>query len=243
MSHVSRLTKEGDGFFLFPNHTVYDLAGIEQLDYLDLFRKFAYSYGEMSSYKLDHVANVVLGERKLSYEEHNNLYSLYKKDFQKFIDYNIRDVQLVERLDEKLDLIALAMTMAYRGGVNYSDTFGTTAIWDSIIYRHLYSKNVAIPPKTHQIKRPYPGAYVKEPKPGMYNWVMSFDLKSLYPNIIIQYNMSPETVVAGLVPNVDVDSILNKQVASAELGYTLAPTGQRFRKDKEGFIPNIIKEE
>ena len=111
----------------------YEMSGIQQLDYYDLFRKFGYAYGQQESYKLDNIANVVLGEKKLSYEEHGNLLNLYKSDFQKFIDYNIKDVQLVDRLEEKMGLITLAMTMAYRGRVNYSETFGTT----SVSYTHL----------------------------------------------------------------------------------------------------------
>jgi DNA polymerase elongation subunit (family B) len=178
----------------------YEMMGIQQLDYYDLFRKFGYAYGQQESYKLDHIAHVVLDEKKLSYEEHGNLHTLYKHDFQKFIDYNIKDVQLVDRLEEKMGLITLALTMAYRGGVNYSETFGTTSIWDSIIYRLLFQEQVAVPPKLAQVKEKYPGAYVKDPMTGMHDWVCSFDLNSLYPNIIVQYNMSPETIIDGNIP-------------------------------------------
>ena len=111
--------------------TAYELKGIAQLDYLDLFQKFGYSYGPQESYKLDHIAHVVLGEKKLSYEEYGSLHTLYKHNFQKFIDYNIKDVELVDRIEDKMGLITLCMTMAYQGGVNYNDTFGTTAIWDT----------------------------------------------------------------------------------------------------------------
>ena len=154
-------------------------------------RKFTYNtLGQQESYRLDHIAHVVLGEGKLSYEEHGSLYTLYKTDFQKFIDYNIKDVELVEKLDEKLDLISLVLTMAYRGGVNYNDTLGTTNIWDTIIYRILNEKKIAVPPKAEKPKTAYPGGYVKEPQVGSHDWVCSFDLNSLYPNIIVQYNMS-----------------------------------------------------
>lgn len=114
--------------------TAYELKGISNLDYLDLFKKFGYSYGPQESYKLDHIAHVVLGEKKLSYEEYGNLHTLYKHNHQKFIDYNIKDVELVDRIEDKMGLITLCMTMAYKGGVNYNDTFGTTTIWDTIIY-------------------------------------------------------------------------------------------------------------
>ena len=221
----------------------YEMAGIQQLDYYDLFRKFGYSYGQQESYKLDHIAYVVLGENKLSYEEHGNLHTLYKHDFQKFIDYNIKDVQLVDRLEEKMGLITLAMTMAYRGGVNYSETFGTTSIWDSIIYRLLYKEQVAVPPKVVKAKEKYPGAYVKDPKTGMHDWVCSFDLNSLYPNIIVQYNMSPETIINGAIPGVDVESLLNDKADLSEVGdRAVSATGLTFRKDQQGVIPKIIEQ-
>lgn len=220
----------------------YELAGIEQLDYYDLFRKFGYAYGQLESYKLDHVAHVVLGDNKLSYEEVGNLQNLYKQDHQKYIDYNIKDVQLIDRLEEKMGLITLAMTMAYRGGVNFSETFGTTGIWDSIIYRLLYREQVAVPPKVNQIKEKYPGAYVKDPMTGMHKWVCSFDLNSLYPNIIVQYNMSPETIVNGAIPGVNVESILDGQDFILEDDYAVAASGLQFRKDHQGVIPKIIKQ-
>jgi len=220
----------------------YEMAGIEQLDYYDLFRKFGYAYGQLESYKLDHVAYIVLGDKKLSYEEVGNLQNLYKQDHQLYIDYNIKDVQLIDRLEEKMGLITLAMTMAYRGGVNYSETFGTTSIWDSIIYRLLYKEQVAVPPKKAQIKEKYPGAYVKDPMTGMHNWVCSFDLNSLYPNIIVQYNMSPETIVDGAIPGINVDSLLSGADYIQEDDYAVSATGLQFRKDQQGVIPKIIKQ-
>ena len=222
-------------------HIAYELVGIQQLDYYDLFQKFGYSYGQQESYKLDHIAHVVLGERKLSYEEHGSLYSLYKEDYQKFVDYNIKDVELVDRLEEKMGLITLAMTMAYRGGVNYADTFGTVQIWDSIIYRLLKRMQVAVPPRKRQTKVKFPGAYVKDPQVGLHDWVVSFDLNSLYPNLIVQYNMSIETMVNGRIPGVDVDSILDNSSKQNPDDTTMAANGIRFTKDRQGIIPTIIK--
>ena len=187
----------------------YEMMGIQQLDYYDLFRKFGYAYGTLESYKLDHVAFIVLGDKKLSFDEVGNLQNLYKQDHQLYIDYNIKDVQLIDRLEEKMGLITLAMTMAYRGGVNYSETFGTTSIWDSILYRLMYKDQTVVPPKVAKIKEKYPGAYVKDPMTGKHDWVVSFDLNSLYPNIIVQYNMSPETIIDGAIPGINVDAILN----------------------------------
>ena len=220
----------------------YDLKGIQTLDYLELFQKFGYSYGPQESYKLNHIAYVVLGEKKLSYEEFGSLKNLHREDYQKYIDYNIKDVQLIERLEEKMGLITLAMTVAYKGGVNYSDTFGVTAIWESIIYRKLNSQKV-VPPvggASPGGKTSFAGGYVKDPQVGMHDWVVSFDLNSLYPNLIVQYNMSPETLVNQSEPE-GVDYYLNidKQVESQ---FAVTANGSTYRKDRDGVIPTIIED-
>jgi DNA polymerase elongation subunit (family B) len=221
----------------------YVIEGIEHLDYLEVFKKFTLNtLGQQESYRLDHIAHVVLGDRKLSYEEHGNLYTLHREDYQKFIDYNVKDVELVHRIDEKLDLISLVLTMAYRGGVNYGDTLGTTAIWDSIIYRILNKRKIAVPAKVEKPKTSYPGGYVKEPQVGAHDWVCSFDLNSLYPNIIVQYNMSPETVMDGFVEGVSVERYLDGSVFMGDKGYSVAPTGVKFTHEKEGVVPAVIKE-
>lgn len=160
--------------------------------------------------------------------------------FQKGIDYNIKDVELVDRFENKLGLVTLAMTMAYRGGVNYSDTFGTTMIWDTIIYRDLMNKNIVVPPNKETSKVGYIGGYVKEPQIGLHNWVCSFDLNSLYPMSIVQWNMSPETIIDDLAPGFDVESCLNKKVEIPNKDYAIAANGSMYRKDKEGVIPSIV---
>lgn len=215
----------------------YDIVGVSQLDYMELFIKFGYSYGAQESYALNHIAYVVLGETKLSYEEYGNLYNLYKQNHQLFIDYNIKDVELIERLEDKMGLITLAVTIAYKGGVNFQDTFGTTAIWDSIIYRELHKCKIAIPPAVEKMKMEYPGGFVKEPQVGMHEWVCSFDLNSLYPNLIVQYNMSPETIV-GVTEKGGVDYYLNDQTTCST--YATAANGCTFNCEKQGIIPKII---
>lgn len=217
----------------------WDLQGIAQLDYLELFKKFGYSYGAQESYKLDHIAHVVLGENKLSYDEYSSLHSLYKHDFQKFIDYNIKDVELVDRLEDKMGLITLALTIAYKGGVNYADTLGTTAIWDSIIYRDLSERGIVVPANEEKMKTEYPGGYVKPPQVGMHDWVVSFDLNSLYPNIIVQWNMSPETIVEGIREDITPDECL-AGITNKHPEYALAANGVYFKKDKQGVLPKII---
>ena len=215
----------------------YELYGIAQLDYLELFKKFAFTYGPQESYKLDNIAHTVLGEKKLSYEEHGNLQNLYESDHQKFIDYNIKDVELVDRLEEKMGLITLAMTMAYKGGVNYHDVLGTTAIWDSIIYRELNKQKIVPWPKEDKFKSDYPGGYVKEVDPGMHDWVVSFDLNSLYPNIIVQNNMSPETITSEK-KDYGVDLYLNE--GSVVSDNCVAANGSTYTKSFQGILPKII---
>jgi len=233
------------------NMDMYDIVGIAQMDYYDLFQKFGYSYGAQESYKLDHIAYVVLGERKLSYEEYGNLRNLYNENHQLYIDYNIKDVELVERIDQKMELITLCLTIAYRAGVNYSDAFGTTAIWDSIVYRELNAKKIAVPHKkrSEKIDVKFAGGYVKEVIPAMYKWVVSFDLNSLYPNIIAQWNMSPETLLKDpsdmLMGGVDyyLRSGPVMHPAQAARDIAVAANGSVYRKEEDACSTVCISED
>jgi DNA polymerase elongation subunit (family B) len=221
---------------------IYEIMGVAQVDYMDLFIKFGYSFGPQESYSLNHIANTVLGEEKLSYEEYGNLFTLYKENHQKFIDYNIRDVNLVSRIDDKIGLMMLCFTMSYKAGVNYADTFGTVGIWDSLIYRELLSQDIIVPPNKNSFKSDYEGGYVKEPQCGVHDWVAAFDVNSLYPNIIVQWNMSPETIIAGDVePNMSVDRCLNAY-KNPHTDKSMAATGQYFDNSKQGFMPKIIEQ-
>lgn len=223
---------------------MYEILGISQLDYLDLFQKFTINtYGQQESYKLGHIAYVVLGDSKLSYEEYGSLANLYEQDFQRFVDYNIKDVDIVDRLEDKLGLITLVLTLAYMGGVNYSDTLGTTAIWDSIIFRDLARKAITIPQGREHAKTTFAGGYVKDPKVGLHNWVCSFDLNSLYPNLIIQYNMSPETILPVETLRMDPDVILENRPFTPEVSNAImAANGAHFSAERVGVIPRIINE-
>lgn len=217
----------------------FDLQGIEILDYQDLFKKFGHTYGPQESYALDHISYTVLKEKKLSYEEYGSLTQLYKQNHQLFIDYNLKDIDLVTRIDESMGLIDLVMAMAYKAGVNYGDTLGTTAIWDSIIHRELYEKKVAIQPAIEKFKVPYPGGYVKEPQLGMHDWVVSFDLKSLYPNLMVHYNMSPETIREEPGHTSGVDYWLDRKT-KVKSKNSVACNGVTFTKEFQGTIPKII---
>ena len=217
----------------------YDLPGISTLDYLELYRKFTYTNQE--SYRLDHICLVELGERKLDHSEYDTFKEFYEKDWQKFIDYNIHDVRLVDKLDDKMKLLDLAFTMAYDAKVNYEDVFSQVRMWDNYIYCELNKRKIAIPPKREATKdAKYAGAYVKEPKTGRYDWVVNFDLNSLYPHLIMQYNISPETLTDDRHSTVTVDRILQKQV-SIDGDLAVCANGAQYRKDKQGFLPLMMQ--
>ncbi len=218
----------------------YDIGGITQLDYLDLYKKFTYTNQE--SYRLDHIANVELGQKKLDHSEFDTFKDFYTNGWQKFVEYNIIDVELVDRLEDKMKLIELALTMAYDAKVNYNDVFYQVRMWDTIIYNYLKKKGIVIPPKVSSNKdEKYAGAYVKEPIPGVYDWVVSFDLNSLYPHLIMQYNISPETLLDERHPTTSVDKILGEQI-NFEMykDYAVCANGAMFRKDKKGFLPELM---
>jgi len=126
--------------------------------------------------------------------------------------------------------------------VNYSDVFSQVSMWDTIIYNYLKKRNIVIPPKTKTEKsEKYAGAYVKEPIPGVYDWVVSFDLTSLYPSLIMQFNISPETLLEDRVPNVSVDEIIGKQVDFGDLtDKCVTANGCTYRKDFRGFLPELM---
>ncbi len=219
---------------------VYDIRGIAALDYFDLYRKFTYTNQE--SYRLDHIANVELGIQK-DENPHETFRDWYTKDYQSFIDYNIKDVELVDALEDKMKLIELCLTMAYEAKVNYTDVLGSVRYWDVLIHNYLMDKGIVIPQKkTTNKSSKYAGAYVKEPQVGMHKWVLSFDLNSLYPHLIMQYNISPETMKSEkTVPGMSVDKLLNKEVDTKVLNnVTMTPNGALFNTKKQGFLPEIM---
>jgi DNA polymerase elongation subunit (family B) len=219
----------------------YEVAGVSIIDYLDLYKKFTYKAQE--SYRLDHIANVELGQKKLDHSEFETFKDFYTKDWQKFIDYNIRDVELVDQLEDKMKLIELCFTMAYDAKINFNDVFFQVRTWDAIIYNYLKKRNIVIPPKDRSEKSDkFAGAYVKEPKPGKYDYVVSFDLNSLYPHLIMQYNISPETLIDTRHPSATVDKILNKELDLSDYkDYAVCPNGAMYRKDVRGFLPELME--
>ena len=235
------LVTEEETYISGRKHLSYDIGGVSQLDYLDLYKKFTYKAQE--SYRLDYIASVELGQKKLDHSEFDTFKDFYTKGWQKFVEYNIIDVELVDRLEDKMKLIELALTMAYDAKVNYEDVFYQVRMWDTIIYNYLKRRNIVIPPKNRSDKADkYAGAYVKEPIPGKYDWVVSFDLNSLYPHLIMQYNISPETLLDTRHPSVTVDKILAEEVTfEMYKDNAVCANGAMFRKDVRGFLPELME--
>lgn len=221
----------------------YEISGMTIVDYMEAFKKFGYKYGTLESYKLDHVSYIVLGEKKLSYDEYGNLTNLYNENPQKYLDYNLKDTALIERLENQTALIQLVMTLAYKSGTNYRDAFGTTGKWESTIYRKLMEKKLAPPIKKEPgEKADLLGGHVKEPVPDMYDWIVTFDLASLYPHLMLQYNMSPETYLPDVVENTSQEMILEGRYVNKDKSKSVAANGVCFTNEKLGLIPEIIEQ-
>ncbi len=229
----------------------FDFVGVTILDYFDLYQKFTYVNQE--SYKLDHIAFVELGEKKVEYE-YDHFKDFYTKDFQKFVEYNHQDVKLVQKMEQKLGLMELALALAYTAKVNLGDVFSQVRTWDQIIYHHLRAKNIVIPRKINGGKKDGQiiGAYVKEPITGRHDWVVSFDLNSLYPHLIMQYNISPDTRMnpGGFLknPNITADGVLEgSDLCEKNLNhlrkqdFSIAANGVCFRKNQLGFMPELME--
>ena len=230
-----------DVFRMGRKHTAFDLVGISQLDYLELYQKYTYSAQE--SYRLDHIGFVELGKAKNT-NPYETFREWYQKDYQSFIDYNIMDVELVDALEDKMKLIDLQLTMAYYAKCNYNDVYSQVKMWDIIIYNYLREKNIQVPFQVRQEKKEaFAGAYVKDPQIGLHKWVVSFDLNSLYPHLIMQYNISPETIVGMSETHPGVDGMLYKETATdhlPDLNQTMTPNGALFSRERHGFLPELL---
>lgn len=224
----------------------YRILGVNTFDYLKLYIKFAPK--KLESYKLDFVAETELKENKTDLSRFNNdLMRLYNEDFAYFVTYNEQDVGLVERLDDKLQFIRLAISVVLMTKSRYSEALGTVKIWDNLIYNMLLPQNIQIPPSEYDGEDDeFVGAYVKEPIPGRYRWVVSMDLTSLYPSIIRMYNMSPETLFSGGVENPIqfLEKLLagewNLLAEARNNGRVTAANGSQYRQDKEGILAKAM---
>jgi DNA polymerase elongation subunit (family B) len=228
----------------------YEFAGIQCIDYLSVYKKFQLEPRE--SYRLDFVAEIELGRQKEDYSEYGNLFTLYKENFQKFIEYNITDVDLVFELDEKLGYFDQIFAVSYDAGVNYIDTLGSVLIWDTIIHNHLMDTYTVIPASHKVASSLYSieGGYVKPPLIGLHNNVVSFDLNSLYPHLIQQYNIGPDTRVSpndelcSILNGLNVDSMLDGKLDTdllVKYNVTVTPNGQFYTRSKVSFLSELMR--
>lgn len=237
-----------------------EIVGLPHLDYMALYKKHIFTPRE--SYSLGYIASEELGETKLSYEEEGSLSNLSRNNFQKYISYNIKDVNLIKRLEDKLGLFNLTHTLAYYCISNFEDTLGTVRLWEQLIAKELYVRGkvpLAYAKTNHY--RSYPGGYVSEPRVGRHNWVASYDLNSLYPHLEMQINISPETYIPRaelpdeLIELQDklavqdtsiyyeqVMNLVNKEIDLTILkkhNVSMSAGGHFYRKDIKGVIPEI----
>lgn len=233
---------------VFSEHTVqgddtsYRILGITIFDYLELYKKFTRQTQE--KYSLDHIAGVELNEAKLDYSGYKNLMDLWERNPQKYIEYNIHDVRLVEKLDDKMKYLFLAITIGYIGKVRMHEIFGQVKFWDNVVYNSLLEEGKQIPPQKHGDGNEdgIEGAYVKVPIPGLYKWLASLDLTSLYPSILMALNMSPETLVQEATDDAILDKLIemsyNTDIARQK-NMTFAANGSGYSRDHVGLMPAV----
>lgn len=222
----------------------FEIKGIQCLDYLELYRKFELSPRE--NYKLETITQLELGTGKLEYS--GSFKSFYQNDWPTFIAYNIIDVLLIYILDDKLGFIDVAASMAHASKCTYTDVFRVTRIWDNIIANYCVDAGIQVPTNFSNKRAAYEGAFVKPTIPGLYKWIASFDIASLYPSIIMQQNISPETILPEheFLPMTAQDMINQTDVYhealqnAKENNATLNANGALFSREKEGIIPTLI---
>jgi len=240
----------------------YTIAGVNQLDYLHLYRKF--SPIQQSSYRLDYIGEVEVGLKKIDYE--GTLNDLYEKDLKKFVKYNIRDVQILVELDEKLDFIDIARGIAHIGHIPYEDVFMSSRYLEGAILVYLKKLGVVAPnkpPRPKKLEDKFAGAYVQDPQRGRHEWVFDLDITSMYPSVIRSLNISPETKIGkveewkaedfiktnhkqtyelknsrgkkvGKLTETELKDYLDSQTIS------IASNGVMYRTDKQGLIPALL---
>lgn len=235
----------------------YRISGVSCLDYMALYKNFTYS--QESSYSLEAISQKELGKGKIKYD--GTLDTLLKTDIQKYVDYNINDVDLVVELDKKMKLIDLARGICHKGHVPYEDFLFATRYLDGAALTYLKRNNIVAPSRAQRESGEsvdLMGAYVKSPSPGRYKWVYDLDLTSLYPSIIMTLNISPETKVTK-INNFDGNKYVKNtghhytdgwngwEDSTALRGYleknsySIAANGVVYNTTINGFLPSILR--
>ena len=241
----------------------YKIAGVSTLDYLALYKRFTFS--QRSSYRLDAIGEYEVGEKKVEYE--GTLNELYENDIDKFVEYNLQDVKLVKKIDDKLDFIEIARGLAHLGHCPYEDVFMSSRYLEGAILVYLKKQNIIAPNKPPRPKKfsndKFVGAYVQDPIKGKHNWVYDLDITSMYPSCIMSLNISPETKL-GKIEGWNPEEFLkenNKKTYSITQGENLlgrftetelkkfldekdvgvATNGVMYRSDKDGLLPALLR--
>ena len=259
---ANRLSPIGECFWS-PYRKRYFIAGVSYLDYIALYKN--YNYGELDSYRLDSIAQRELGRKKIEYD--GNLDILFETDIEKFIEYNLVDVELVVEFDKKLQFIDTARGICHAGHVPYEDFVYSSKYLEGALLTYLKRKGIVAPNKPadrqermealrENKEEKFIGAYVKAPIVGKYEWIYDLDLTSLYPSIIMTVNISPETKM-GKIENWDAQDyikgtrdtwIINGDTITQEnlkkfferSKFSVASNGVLYRTDKVGCIPDIL---
>ncbi|BCU95753.1 MAG: hypothetical protein CM15mV10_1330 [uncultured marine virus] len=214
----------------------YDVSGVNILDYLDLYRKFTYSNQE--SYRLDHIAHVELGQRKVDHSEYENFKDFYTSDWQKFIEYNIQDTELIDRLEEKMKLLDLAITMSYDAKVNFEDVL-TGSYVDTMIYNYLTDRNIVVP--LRRVQKKMKSMQVPMLKNRYQESMIGWLVLTLIVCILTLScsNISPETLWETRHASASVERILNEEI-TIEDDVCVCANGAQYRKDIQGFLPEMM---
>ena len=254
------------GIVDFQKHRgTYKIAGVSSLDYLELYKKL--TFGERSSYRLDDIGELEVGIKKVSYE--GTLNDLYDGDRNRFVEYNINDVLILQELDNKLDFIDIARAICHLGHVPYEDVYYSSRFLEGAILVYLKKVGIIAPNKVKANRDlmggndKFAGAYVQDPQKGKHEWVYDLDITSMYPSIIMSLNISPETKV-GKLDSWDAESFLkgkdktytinNKhgkemtKLTTAEFGnflkdnnVSVSSNGVIYTRDKRGLIPTLLE--
>ena len=241
----------------------YRIAGVSVLDYLALYKTF--TFGQRSSYRLDAIGEYEVGEKKVAYD--GTLNELYENDLDKFVQYNLQDVKLVKKIDDKLDFIGIARGLAHLGHCPYEDVFMSSRYLEGSILVYLKKKNIIAPNKPPRPKKfsndKFVGAYVQDPQKGKHEWVYDLDITSMYPSCIMSLNISPETKL-GKIEGWNPEEFLNKNnkktysvtrgekmigrftevelqkfLDGKEIG--VATNGVMYRTDKDGLLAALLR--
>jgi len=259
---ANRLSPIGECFWS-PYRQRFFMAGVSYLDYISLYKN--YNYGELPNYRLDTIGTIELGKGKIEYQ--GNLDQLFRDDIEKFIEYNLVDVEIVVELDKKLQFIDLCRGICHAGHVPYEDFVYSSKYLEGALLTYLRRKNLVAPNKPADRRErmealkergddKFIGAYVKDPIVGKYDWVYDLDLTSLYPSIIMTLNISPESKV-GKINNWDAQKFVKEEIDTYTIGddtitkenlrkylddskFSVSSNGVLYRTDSVGCIPGIL---